>query len=209
MALTSVNDMWYTCAIVRRVYQPGIRHPSFCTLLSLFLPSPQSINSTQRQQHRRYLCHFFTMPTQSLRATLLVLGKREELPWTSPTWEALSKISGPPWAKSENEADTAPAANINGWTNRLADKVKTFAEKVWVLKSADEQNAFVNRKAVDNESDGRAAWVKFCKDNQTRWGINKIIDDILYDHGRSPQQLLRDLGVRSVSRYIDIHNMNF
>ncbi|KAI5999277.1 hypothetical protein EDD15DRAFT_2363365 [Pisolithus albus] len=138
------------------------------------------------------------MPTQSLTAALLVLGNTEGLPWSTPPWEAITHVHGLPWSTVEGASDDSPAPYVSGWTTRLASKVKAFAEKVWTLKKPDAQDSFVSTRKADNHSSGREAWSKFVRDNQGKWGINRIIDDVLFNAGRAPQQVMRDLDVQKL-----------
>ncbi|KAI5982173.1 hypothetical protein EDD15DRAFT_2378268 [Pisolithus albus] len=138
------------------------------------------------------------MPTQSLTAALLVLGNTEGLPWSTPPWEAITHVHGLPWSTVEGASDDSPAPYVSGWTTRLASKVKAFAEKVWTLKKPDAQDSFVSTRKADNHSGGREAWSKFVRDNQGKWGINRIIDDVLFNAGRAPQQVMRDLDVQKL-----------
>ncbi|KAI6029042.1 P-loop containing nucleoside triphosphate hydrolase protein [Pisolithus microcarpus] len=130
------------------------------------------------------------MPSQSLTAALLLLGK-DGLPWGTPTWQSLTRIHGEPWATAENAPDDSLALHVPEWTTRVAKHVKAFATKVWGM-APSKQDAYVAKRAKDNDSVGRTAWATFVSKRSGQWGINKIVDDVLVGAGRSPAQVLRE-----------------
>ncbi|KIK11276.1 hypothetical protein PISMIDRAFT_122983 [Pisolithus microcarpus 441] len=129
------------------------------------------------------------MPSQSLTAALLLLGK-DGLPWGTPTWQSLTRIHGEPWATAENAPDDSLALHVPEWTTRVAKHVKAFATKVWGM-APSKQDAYVAKRAKDNDSVGRTAWATFVSKRSGQWGINKIVDDVLVGAGRSPAQVLQ------------------
>ncbi|KAI6144170.1 P-loop containing nucleoside triphosphate hydrolase protein, partial [Pisolithus thermaeus] len=136
------------------------------------------------------------MPSQSLTAALLLLGK-DGLPWNIPTWQSISRIHGEPWATAENATDDSLALHVPEWTTRVANHVQAFATKVWGMATS-KQDAYVAKRAKDNDSVGRTAWATFVSKRSAQWGINKIIDDVLVGTGRSPAQVLCEFGTQEL-----------
>lgn len=149
------------------------------------------------------------MPSQTLTAALLVLGNTEGLPWTTPEWQTITKVHGVPWNTEVDAPETGRSPNVAEWTNQVANKVQQFAEKVWSMAgNADKQDSFVTTKKADNVSEGRLSWAQFVKDQQGRWGINCIIDEVLYEAGQSPYQIMRELETRKVSQILCVDNIH-
>lgn len=139
------------------------------------------------------------MPTQSIYSALLVLGNTEGLPWSTPTWQALTSVYGIPWSTTPGAPDDAPATHVSKWTVKIATSVKTFAENVW-SKSSDVQDAYVVRQKADNDSTGRTAWKNWVRENQSKWRVNQVIDETLKEEERSPYEVMAQHGTRKVSK---------
>ncbi|KIK77044.1 hypothetical protein PAXRUDRAFT_39190, partial [Paxillus rubicundulus Ve08.2h10] len=118
------------------------------------------------------------MPTSSLHTILLALGKHDGLPWTSETWQAVTKIPGIPWKHDADASDDSPVPNHPAWKVSAAKMVVTFADNLW-MQDEVEQDRFMSARAADNHSRGRATWCKFVKDSKVSMNVNKVIDRCL------------------------------
>lgn len=138
------------------------------------------------------------MPTSTLSAALLTVRSAGGLPWSTPTWQNITKIHGLPWLYDDKASDHSPAPNYSGWTVAVAKAVKVFAQNVGNLTETAQEKYIVGRQA-DNDSAGRLAWRKFIKDSRISVAINKTIDHVLTEHDRNPYQVLQQHNTTSVS----------
>lgn len=142
------------------------------------------------------------MPTLSLTSALLLLGAAvPSLPWESVTWQQITGFGGKPWAYEEDAADNTVSTHVKDWTVGLAKKVETFVTSV-AAKPANERDEYVTKKSPDNDSEGRNAWAHFVSKYGSHWGLNKILDQVLEEAGRSPATVCRELGEGKVSIFI-------
>lgn len=117
------------------------------------------------------------MPTLSLSAALLVLGNTEGLPWNSSTWQALTKVVGPPWETPDDAAPGSRAPNHTAWTVATAQSVKAYARSLW-SKSSTAQIQYSSRTYTDNDALGRDAWNSFTQQGIRSWKLNLIVDGV-------------------------------
>jgi hypothetical protein len=138
------------------------------------------------------------MPTQSFYSALLVLGNTEGLPWTASPWQAATKTYGPPWYTPPDSSPDAVSPNAPEWTVKTAQAVKTFADNVW-SQDPDEQDDYVVKRQVDNDSAGRTAWKDWVTAGLKTWNLNKAIDEVLIAANRSPYDVMAIHRKRKVS----------
>lgn len=140
------------------------------------------------------------MPTRSLTSALLHLtADAPTLPWGSSTWSQVTKIPGEPWVYDEKTDDKALSPNVKEWTVELAKKVKCFVTTIFALGSPEKREEYITKKSSDNDTAGRTAWASFVGKRSASWGINKVIDEVLEENGRSPTAVYRAMGTNDVS----------
>ena len=141
------------------------------------------------------------MPTQAIHSALLVLGNSEGLPWTTPSWQALTKVHGLPWDTTDNAPDDARSMIVPEWNVRVAKEVKVFVQKVLSMPEAEQDDYIIAGKG-DNNSAGRKAWKDWVRARLPKWSINRAIDETLRAEGRGPYQVMAERGTRKVSCFV-------
>ncbi|KIK23572.1 hypothetical protein PISMIDRAFT_10882, partial [Pisolithus microcarpus 441] len=131
------------------------------------------------------------MPSLANSAALLLLGNSEGLPWTSPTWQELTKVFRIPWYTEPDAAPETPAPNVSGWSTAVAQSVKTHARNLWAQPNAVAQAAHARRAYTDNDAQGRTAWNGWVSANWTAtWKLNRVIDEVLTEVKCGPYDTL-------------------
>ncbi|KIO00769.1 hypothetical protein M404DRAFT_151725 [Pisolithus tinctorius Marx 270] len=136
------------------------------------------------------------MPSQSFTAALLALSSAG-LPWGVPSWQAITRIPGEPWSTVDNAPEDSPSLYVPEWTNRVAAQVNAYVTTVLGMP-VGAQDHYMAKRVLDKDSAARTAWATFVSKRSSQWGINKIIDEVLETAGRAPNQMLRDLGTKSI-----------
>lgn len=187
------------------------QRPNVAKYMRVSYPDPEAWNA--RKSHRALgdcqritpptlRCQTF-MPTQAIHSALLVLGNTEGLPWTTPSWQALTKVYGIPWDISGDAPDEARSTIVPEWTIRVTKEVEVFVQKVWSIPEAEQDNYIVAVKG-DNNSAGRKAWKDWVKARLPKWTINKVIDETLMAEGRGPYQVMAERGTRKVRIFVPV-----
>ncbi|KAI6029955.1 P-loop containing nucleoside triphosphate hydrolase protein [Pisolithus microcarpus] len=131
------------------------------------------------------------MPSLANSAALLLLGNSEGLPWTSPTWQELTKVFRIPWYTEPDAAPETPAPNVSGWSTAVAQSIKTHARNLWAQPNAVAQAAHARRAYTDNDAQGRTAWNGWVSANWTAtWKLNRVIDEVLTEVKCGPYDTL-------------------
>jgi hypothetical protein len=152
------------------------------------------------------------MPSLTIAAAILILGNAEELPWTSETWQSLTKFFAIPWETPDGAAPDAPSPHVPSWNTRIAQCVKSYVEN---LRSKTDQQAqidYATRGFSDNDSTGRTAWNKWINENwQKHWKLHKQIDDLFAEHKCSPYHTLTRVKSKKVCSWSIhfVHNLNY
>lgn len=121
------------------------------------------------------------MPTLSISAGLLILGNNTEgLPWNCTTWQALTKIVGPPWEAPTDAPPQSPAPNYKSWSIAVAHSVKAYAQNLW-SKTPAGRIEYASKGYTDNDSAGRDAWNNFVRNGIRTWKLNQIVDNVFKD----------------------------
>ncbi|KAG9308261.1 hypothetical protein JVU11DRAFT_12148 [Chiua virens] len=119
------------------------------------------------------------MPTLSISAALLVLGKTEALPWSSPTWQDLTNSVGVPWETLPDATPDAPAPNVPSWSTHVAQSVKAYAQNLWARSDTMDQIRYSARATSDNDSTGRSAWNSWVDDHWNKsWNLGRRVNEV-------------------------------
>ena len=139
------------------------------------------------------------MPSLSISAALLILGGLDGLPWTSPTWQDLTKGFGVPWHAEAGSAPDARAPYVQSWMTRIAESVHNYATNLWSAKDLASQVAYSSRTYSDNDRVGRCEWNKWVQDNWGKvWRMNRRIDQVFTEYKCSPYDALARANTRKV-----------
>ncbi|KAI5993056.1 hypothetical protein F5J12DRAFT_897104 [Pisolithus orientalis] len=136
------------------------------------------------------------MPSQSLTAALLALTSAG-LPWGVPSWQAIIQIPGEPWSTVNNAPEDSPSLYVPEWMNQVAAQVKAYVTMVLGMP-VRAQDCYMAKHVLDKDSAACTAWAAFISKRSSQWGVNKIIDEVLETAGRAPNQMLHDLGTKSI-----------
>ncbi|KIK10837.1 hypothetical protein PISMIDRAFT_20041, partial [Pisolithus microcarpus 441] len=131
------------------------------------------------------------MPSLAISAALLLLGNSESLPWTSSTWQDITKVFGTPWYTEPDAAPDTPAPNVSGWSTAVAQSIKTYAQNLWAQPNLVARAAYARRAYTDNDAQGRSTWNGWVSANWTAtWKLNRIIDEVLTEVKCGPYDTL-------------------
>jgi hypothetical protein len=123
------------------------------------------------------------MPNLSITTALLLLGNSEGLPWSSTTWQELSKVIGLPWATVPDAEPTAQSPNVPSWTTHIANSIQVYATNLWSKDNTKAKIKYSSHGLADNDAAGQVAW------NKT-WGLSCRIDDVFTKYKCSPYHAL-------------------
>ncbi|KAI6008989.1 P-loop containing nucleoside triphosphate hydrolase protein [Pisolithus microcarpus] len=139
------------------------------------------------------------MPSLAISAALLLLGNSESLPWTSSTWQDITKVFGTPWYTEPDAAPDTPAPNVSGWSTAVAQSIKTYAQNLWAQPNLVARAAYARRAYTDNDAQGRSTWNGWVSANWTAtWKLNRIIDEVLTEVKCGPYDTLARFKVKKL-----------
>ncbi|KAI6116603.1 P-loop containing nucleoside triphosphate hydrolase protein [Pisolithus croceorrhizus] len=131
------------------------------------------------------------MPSLAISAALLLFGNSDGLPWTSSTWQDLTKVVGIPWYTDPDAAPDTPAPNVPDWSTAVAQSVKTYAQNLWAQPNVVAQAAYARHAYTDNDAQGRTTWNGWVSANwSATWRLNRVIDEVLSDVKCAPYDTL-------------------
>ena len=143
------------------------------------------------------------MPSLSLGAALLILGKSDGLPWTTTTWQGHTRILGIPWHTEPGAGPDEPAPHVPKWPTKTAQSVKTYAQNLWSAGDTGAQISYSARTFSDNDTAGRTSWKEWIKDNWgKKWNMNRVIDEVFMEYKCSPYDVLTRAKTRKVGLLI-------
>jgi hypothetical protein len=140
------------------------------------------------------------MPSLSISSALLILEGSDGLPWTSPTWQELTKALGVPWLTESGAVPDAPTPHVQSWTTRIAESVHNYARNLWSSSDMAAQVKYSARTFSDNDRVGRSEWNRWVQDHWGKgWKMNHQVDQVFTEYKCSPYDALARSNTRKVN----------
>lgn len=91
---------------------------------------------------------------------ILILDNMEEHPWTSFTWQSLTKFLATPWKMPNDAAFNTPLPHVPNWNTWIAQSIKLYVENLHSKMDQQAQIAYVACRFLNNDSTGCTAYIK-------------------------------------------------
>ena len=147
--------------------------------------------------------HNHTMPNLSITTGLLISGSNNGLPWSSPTWQDLTKVDGVPWVTTPGAEPNAPLPNVPSWSTHVTDSIKAYANNLWSKPDTQAKIKHFGCSLADNDTAGCPTWNSWVKLHWNKsWNISHHINDIFTKYKCSPYHVLSYMKVQKVCTMI-------
>lgn len=121
------------------------------------------------------------MPSHKFSTLILALCKPEnQHNWNNDTWQE--------WVDGVVPLFSSEVASSSSYDANMLAAVRAFAHNFWAKSKADQLD--YGHKNSDTDSQGRNLWDGWASKAWKMKKVNKEIDQILYDLGRLPYQLV-------------------